>query len=96
VSLAVRCVSYRQKIIRSGSLIQLDNLCLLIGELSPLTFRIMIERYLLIPVFLLLFSQVESHVDYSLLLALFIFRFCWFAELIMFATFLALMSSSTE
>jgi hypothetical protein len=43
------------------ALIQSQNLCLLIGELSPFTFRVIIERCLLIPVFLLLFFfQVES------------------------------------
>jgi hypothetical protein len=36
----------------------------------------MIERFLLIPVFLLIFFQTESHVDSSLLLALFNFGVC--------------------
>jgi hypothetical protein len=43
-----------------------DDLCLLIGELNPFTLRVMIERCLLIPVFLLLFFfQIESHIDCS-------------------------------
>jgi hypothetical protein len=37
----------------------------LIGELSPFTFRMMVERYLLIPVFPFHFIHTEAPVDYS-------------------------------
>jgi hypothetical protein len=37
-----------------------DNPCILIGEWSPFTFRVLIVRYLLIPVFLSLSFLVES------------------------------------
>jgi hypothetical protein len=67
------------------------TICLLIGELNTFKFRIIIK----IPMFCcLFFFQVESHVDCSLLLAMIMFRFCWFAEFSMLATFLALMGSS--
>jgi hypothetical protein len=54
----------------------------------------MIESCLLILLFLLLFFQVESYVDCYFPLVLFIFRFCWFTELIMLNTFLVLMGSA--
>jgi hypothetical protein len=57
-------------------MVQSDNLCVLIGELSFLTFVVMTERQLLIPVFLLLFFQNESNTDCFLPLALFGFSFC--------------------
>jgi hypothetical protein len=61
----------------------------LIAELSPLTLRVMIERYLLILVSVASPApQIETRVDYSLLLTLFSCKFCWFTELIMLATFL--------
>jgi hypothetical protein len=56
VSLVVTCISYGQEGIRFCFLIYSDKLCLLIGKLSPFTSRVIIEKYLLIPVFLLLFS----------------------------------------
>jgi hypothetical protein len=64
------------------------------GELSLFTFGVMVERCLLIPVFLLLFFQVESCVNCSLLLTLFNFGFYWFSELIMLAVFLSLIGLS--
>jgi hypothetical protein len=75
LSLVVRCGSYTQQIVGSCILIQSDDLCLLIGELSPFPFRVIIESCLLIPVFLLLFFQTESHIDCSLILVLFNFMF---------------------
>jgi hypothetical protein len=48
----------------------------------------MFKKYLLVPVFLLLFFQVESCVDCSLLLIWFIFRFFWFTKFIILVTFL--------
>jgi hypothetical protein len=73
------------------------RICLLIGKLSPFTFRILIEKYLQIPVFCyLFFPQVESHVDCSLLLAWFILRFCWFTVFFMLATFLAVMKERNK
>jgi hypothetical protein len=62
----------------------------LIGKLNSFTFRVIIERSLLIPVLLLLFLQIESCVNYSLLLVLFDFGFCWFSEFIMVAVFVGL------
>jgi hypothetical protein len=40
----VREVSCEQQIFRSSLLIQLANLCVLVGELSPLTFSVNIEE----------------------------------------------------
>jgi hypothetical protein len=66
----------------------------LVRKLSLITFMVMIELYVLIPVFLLLFALIESFVECSLFLALLIFSFFWFTELIMPYTFLTLMGSS--
>jgi hypothetical protein len=52
--LSVRCVSYRQQIIESCFLNQLTILCLVMGELRPLTFSVDIERYVAILATLLL------------------------------------------
>jgi hypothetical protein len=42
LSLVVRCDSYTQQIVGSCILTQSDDLCLLIEELSPFPFRVMI------------------------------------------------------
>jgi hypothetical protein len=91
VPLIVKFASCKQQIVRSCFLIQSDNLYLWIRELSLFEFKVMIEEYVLIPVFIWLFFQIESHVDCSLLLALFHFGFCWFTEL---SVFPALVGSS--
>jgi hypothetical protein len=51
--LAVRCASFRQQMARFCSLIHLISLCLLIGELRPLKFRVITEKYVVISVILL-------------------------------------------
>jgi hypothetical protein len=91
MSLFVRCVSYQQQIVGPCFLIQ--SIWLSVGELNQLTFTVMIEKYLLILCFYYFFFPGWVSC-YSLLLALFIFRFCWLRELIMLDTFLALMGSS--
>jgi hypothetical protein len=65
VSLVESRVTCRQLIVVYYFLVQSDNLCLLIGELSPFTFRMMVERYLLIPVFPFLFIHTEAPIDCS-------------------------------
>jgi hypothetical protein len=42
-------VSYKQQIVVSSFFIQFAKLCLLLGELSPLTFIVNIDRYAVIP-----------------------------------------------
>jgi hypothetical protein len=79
VSLVVRCVSCRQKIVGSWFLIQSDNLGLLITELSSFTFRVMIERCFLISVFPLLFSP-----DWVLCWLFFAFGFVQLQVLLVF------------
>jgi hypothetical protein len=48
-----RCISCGQQMIGSYFLIWYASPCLRIGELRPLTFRIMIKRYVVIPDILL-------------------------------------------
>src|SRR3712207_5211177 len=45
LSLGLRCVSWRQHIVGSCSLIHSATLCLLIGEFNPFTFRVIIEMW---------------------------------------------------
>jgi hypothetical protein len=77
VSLVVRCVSYRQQIVGSCFLIQSDNLCLLIRELSLIIFGVMIERYLPFSVFLLLFFPSRLIVVYFWHVCLQVLLFYW-------------------
>jgi hypothetical protein len=42
-------VSCKQQIVGSSFLIQFAKQCLLMGELSPLTFSVNIDRYVVIP-----------------------------------------------
>jgi hypothetical protein len=69
-----------------------DNLCLLIEELILFTFRVMIERYLLIPVFLLIFISgwISCWLFFTFVT---VYLFCWFTELIMLGTFPTLLGS---
>jgi predicted ABC-type exoprotein transport system permease subunit len=46
-------VSCKQQIVGSSFLIQFAKLCLLMGELSPLTFSVSIDRYVVISVIML-------------------------------------------
>jgi hypothetical protein len=48
--LFMRWVSCTQKIVGSSFLIQFANQCLLMGEFSPLTFSVSIDKYVVIPV----------------------------------------------
>jgi hypothetical protein len=48
--LSMRWVSCYQQIVGSSFLIQFAKLCLLMGELSPLTFSVSIDRYMVSPV----------------------------------------------
>src|SRR3712207_1307996 len=45
LSLALRCVSWRQHIVGSCFLIHPATLCRLIGEFNPFTFRVIIETW---------------------------------------------------
>jgi hypothetical protein len=47
--LSVKWVSHKQQIVGSSFLIQLTKHCLLMGELSPLTFSVNTDRYVVIP-----------------------------------------------
>jgi hypothetical protein len=48
--LLMRWVSCKQHIVGSSFLIQFAKWCLLMGELSPLTFSVSIDKYVVIPV----------------------------------------------
>jgi hypothetical protein len=48
--LSMTWVSCKQQIVGSSFLIQFAKWCLLTGELSPLTFSVNIDRYVVIPV----------------------------------------------
>jgi hypothetical protein len=48
--LSMRWVSYRQQIVGSSFFIQFLKQCLLMQELSPLTFSVSIDKYVVIPV----------------------------------------------
>jgi hypothetical protein len=69
-----------------------DNWCLLIEELILFTFRVMIVRYLLIPVFLLLFFSgwISCWLFFTFVT---VHLFCWFTELIMLDIFPTLLGS---
>jgi hypothetical protein len=47
--LSIRCISYKQQIVRSSFLIQHAKQCLLMGELSPLALSVSIDRSVAIP-----------------------------------------------
>jgi hypothetical protein len=49
--LSMRWVSNKQEIVGSSFLIQFAKQCLLLEELSLLTFSVNIDRYVVIPVF---------------------------------------------
>ena len=53
VSLGLKWVSYKQHIDGSCFLIHSVTLCLLIGALSPLTFRVSTERYEFVAIMML-------------------------------------------
>jgi hypothetical protein len=89
LSLSVRCTSYRQQMVESCLLIRPIILCLLIGELIPLTFSVTIERYAVIPVIVGFFCDVcffpnpplSIHLSvgfilYCIFLVVFIFLLC--------------------
>ena len=63
VSLALKWVSYKQHIDGSCFLIHSVTLCLLIGALSPLTFRVSTERYEFIAIMMLV--ELEFLVVFS-------------------------------
>jgi hypothetical protein len=48
--LSMRWVSFKEQIVGSSFLIQFVKQCLLMGELSPLTLSVSIDRYVVIPV----------------------------------------------
>ena len=58
VSFALRWVSYRQKIIGFCFFIQSGTLCLLIGTFIPLTFEVIIDRYVFIVLFNFVFQLI--------------------------------------
>jgi hypothetical protein len=62
------------------------KICLLIGVLKPFICRVIIQ----INVLILIIFLVDSNVVCSFILPLFIFEFCWLAELNMFDSFLIL------
>jgi hypothetical protein len=47
---AMRWVTYKQQNVVSSFLVQFARWCLLMGELSPSTFSVSIDRYVVIPV----------------------------------------------
>ena len=63
VSLGLKCVSCKQHIDGSCFLIHSVTLCLLIGALSPLTFRVSTERYEFIAIMML--GELEFPVVFS-------------------------------
>ena len=93
VSFALRWISYRQQIEGFCFFIQSAILCLLIGALSPLTFKVIIDRYVFIAIlnlvfqlilcfsFLLFFGGV-GWFPFISCLSIFLFSFCecnvWF------------------
>ena len=90
VSSALRWTSCRQHIVRSCFFNQSATLCLLIGALSPLTFKVIIDQYVFIAILNLIFKLIlcfsflflVGWFPFILCLCPFLFSFCeynvWF------------------
>ena len=80
VSFVLRWVSYRQQIEGFCFFIQSATLCLLIGAFSPLTFKVIVDRYIFTAILNLVFQLI-------LCFSSFLFWVGWFPFILCLSTF---------